>query len=128
MIVRKKCPYTDKCGHIINVDTASDSYICEFCKQEIAVTHCLTIPKRGRRKAHGIVLRTVDHTPPLRDRILEYLQTNHGKCISEISRDLKCSNGGAWQTINAMQDAVTIEKKGRKCIIGVRCSEGILTP
>ena len=125
MIVRKKCPYTDRGGHFINVDPSLDSFTCEFCKREISVTHCLTIPTRGKRKAHGIVLRKVDHTPPLRDRILEYLQTNNGKCISEISRDLKCSNGGAWQTIKAMQDEVTIEKKGRKCIIGLRCSEGI---
>ena len=128
MIVKKKCPYTDRGGHFIeDVDTTVDSFVCKYCHQEVSVTHCLTIPVRGRRKAHGIVLRKVDHTPPLRDRILEYLQTNNGKCISEISRDLKCSNGGAWQTINAMQDEVTIEKKGRKCIIGVRCSEGILT-
>lgn len=57
MIVKKKCPYTDRGGHFIeDVDTTVDSFVCKYCHQEVSVTHCLTVPTRGKRKAHKKII------------------------------------------------------------------------
>lgn len=121
MIARKLCPYQGTSKHYIEIEMSLDSLDCPVCGKPILVSHCLREKQYGSRKTHGVSL----HIPrgesrQFKEKIVEYVRGHAGKSVVDVASAFGCSHGKMWYILKGMPDEIVIEKRGRRCFVGVR--------